>query len=286
MSDMINPATRQQSPATERGKSPALAPSLTDIAVGAPARNALRRTFGEVTAGTSRLAAKLSPAQLVELIAGWRPQKVPLEATLGESSKVVPELLLTQPPLNIFSALTEKIGNLASLSIKVIGEAVDHVLSLLTARKSEVIVIGRKERPIAPVDVAAIQRQRDSVAGSQAIFEAPELQPPKDSSQTALVAALEQAALEIRREHKESKELAQQRAEDEQRRKISAGRDTLVARDLQNGIRSSATEEVIDQIEGPFAISLGTAIARIDEINRREEEETSKARQGANRRSR
>jgi hypothetical protein len=99
-----------------------------------------------------------------------------------------------------------------------------------------------------------------------------ELSPPHDHGPEALGIALEHVAQEIRRERSEDRSREQARADEELRRKRSRARDAVSARDLQNGIRNAATEEIIDQLEGPFAISVETALARVDELNRSEKQ--------------
>lgn len=283
MTDIAHPVPHQKTSSTGLHSSPAVPPSLAESSVEPPPRTALRRALGEVVAGTSRLASKLSPAQIVEfLLASRQPPKPPAHANnaQGSGERVPPEELAQRAFLSTFSTLLDQLSHLALKPLRLSLEAATQVRDLLKTRETTVVFLPRRYAPESPAAVpnaSSPTRTPAHTATAKTIFEGADLQAPKDSKQAGVAAALEQAAQEIRHARQEAKERSQELAEEEHRRKTAYARDALRARDLQNGVRSAAAEEVVSQIEGPFAISLGTALARIDDINQAERVESEKS---------
>lgn len=279
MTDIAHPVSHQKTPSAAPDNSLPASPSLAQASAEPPARGAIRRALGEVAAETSRLATKLSPAQLVEfLLASRHPPPLPLPAdnALGNGGSSPREELVPTALFPTFLSLLKQLSHLALTPLRLSLEAASQVRSLLKTQESTVVFLPRHAPPeSSPASCNASPQPRPlaHTSTTKAIFEGADLQAPKDSKQTGIAAALEQAALQIRHARQEAKERTQEFAEEEHRRKTANARDALRARDLQNGIRSAATDEVVGQIEGPFAISLGTALARVDDINRAEREE-------------
>lgn len=287
MTDIAHPTTTQAAPAPTGVSSTPAQQELSAVASELPARASLRRAFGELAAGTSRLAQKLSPAQIVALVAGLRgesPEQPSQENTAKEGE--VPKCA-SSAPLEVFSlgSFTEKMVAMSLAPLRRSAEAILYVRSLLTPQTTETVFI-KPEARLRPrerqSDDTPLVRPSSTITQTpKALVDDGELQPPKDRKQSAVAAALEQVESHFRRKREEAKESAEDRAEEERRRKISSGRDALLARDLQNGIRSPEVDEIIDQIEGPFAISVETALGRIDDVNRAEKEEALKRRKSS-----
>lgn len=283
MTDIAHPTSRQKTPSAARDTKLPESPTLAETSAEPPARSVLRRALGEVAAETSRLASKLSPAQLVEFIRASRQpphSPPPADNALSNGGSFPREDLVQRELFSTFSSLLGQLSHLALTPLRLSLEAASQVRSLLKTQESTVVFLPRRAAPEIPPAAFSASPQTRTLAHTsttKAIFEGTDLQAPKDSKQAGIAAALEHAALQIRHARQEAKERTQEFAEEDHRRKTAHAREALRARDLQNGIRSAMTDEVIGQIEGPFAISLGTALARIDDINRAEREEAEKA---------
>lgn len=126
------------------------------------------------------------------------------------------------------------------------------------------------ERPEAAARLAVAPADSPSApAAFHRALTVTDLSPPKDTGSEMLAMALERVASEVRKERQEKRDDSH-KEEEERQRQITKARDTIHAIDMLNGIRNPMAEDIIRQMEGPYGISVETAMARMEELNRQE----------------
>jgi len=181
-----------------------------------------------------------------------------------------PDIAVKSTPLpsgyiNIFSSISE----LAIFAYKGASEIVSSVIALFKPRSS-VLTFNSGHSAQIPEQTSLIQlhkKDSSSLHGTHTIFD---LATPKNSAPASLQTALELAATEARRARTEERAMTEKEAYHEHNLKVAVTRDKIHAIDARNGIKNSMAEEIINQLEGPFAISPESAIARIEELQRSE----------------
>lgn len=259
----------------------AASPSLAATSVAAPARGAIRHALCEIASGAAHFAQRLSPAQLVAMIAGARrTSDKPAgdrPAAIAGSETTLNDGDIQATSNRQFNSAIDRLLDLALAPIELTRQTIERVSSWLAPTTSEIVFTRRRLLP-AQFDVPETQlapNLKPSSSPHAVIVQSDELRPPSDKKKEAFVNALEQAAVEARYARKEAKEHAETRAEDEHRRKVSASRDRVLARDMQNGISNPRAAELANQLDGPFAASENMVLAQIDDLNRAEQKERS-----------
>lgn len=273
----IQTAPAADNPITE----PLASPALAAASVTAPARGAIRHALCEIASGAAHFVQRLSPAQLVALIAGSQRAC----ETKSEASTATPPAS-EDPACNLtgqldsksqFASLIDRMLDIAWAPIEFTQRAIERVSSWFAPTTSEVVFPRRRQLP-AQFDLPETGlgvHVKPSTSPLAAIVNGEDLQPPSDKKKQAFVTALEQAAVEARYARKEAKEDAEARAEDEHRRKVARSRDRVLARDMQNGISNPRAAELANQLDGPFAATEDMVLAQIDDLNRAEQKERS-----------
>jgi hypothetical protein len=237
--------------------------SLADAASHVPTRTFLQRALSFLSVGAPRYLSPVSTSEIAHRIQASR-ESAPHPC---EDAPAKPKSPPPPPEVDSTFSLFSLAGTLS------FGISTLNTIVTFLAPRTSVVYIPRRE---AGSSVGASGEHSAASHASPktpaAVLALSELSPPHDHGPEALGIALEHVAQEIRRERSEDRSREQARADEELRRKRSRARDAVNARDLQNGIRNAATEEIIDQLEGPFAISVETALARVDELNRSEKQ--------------
>ena len=280
MTDILHPSPPRPSsePHAHQGQSTDThaQPPLAFESAAAPARECLRKAFCSLASGTARIAERLSPAQIVALIAGDKERRQP--ARSNDSSNPPPATELAgqpekqHPESGLLSGFIGRVLHLAALPVEVARRSIERAFELFAPTTTEIVVV-RRRSPQMPEELSGSASSIKPPAARATVApyaEREELRPPSDKKQGALAAALEQAAL-ASREAREEKKDTEVQAEDSRRRKVSAAKDRVIAKDLQNGIRNPRAEEIAAQLEGPYAASEEMVLAQIDDLNRAEQ---------------
>ena len=168
----------------------------------------------------------------------------------------------------LFQIIVAPLNVIITPAYREVQRLVSSVVALLRPRSS---VITFTEPPRAPFqnphqDTVA-PKDMSAMHANAAILS---LVAPRDTATGALQAALELAATEARRARSEGRAITEKKADHEQHLKVAVTRNQIHAIDAGNGIINSMAEQIINQLEGPFAISPESALARIEELQRSE----------------
>jgi len=255
-------AQRAAQPHSEITKSKGSEASLHDARHDIPDRSMLRRAIAFLGLGAARF---VPPVSTKELAHRMRPTRGYSDQTPVDDTPVDPATA-TQTVSEQQQTLTDKLLRLFAAGCS----AFESLVRFLSPKTSVVYTQRRVLSPLHSAVEAPTAHQPLLEPAHSFIHPLCELAPPEDHGTGALGAALEKVALEIRSERAKERRHEESRAQDEVHRKRARAKDAVYARDLQNGIRNPATEDIIDQLEGPFAMSVDTALARVDDLNRNE----------------
>ncbi len=235
-----------------------------DAGVGSKVdRSALLRILGPLASAGATFSKRASTAQFAQAIRSAMGRgSAPREAGHEDC-----ECECHDSPPSSFMGLIKRLGHICHSSIAASQQLVDSLIALLHGALEEEPDEGASA-PTGPLAPSMPFASSPQPSKPNAIVEGLlALSPPTDAAQDDLAAALAQVAVEHRREREEARHEAVER-EEERHRKIVSGRDAIRAADLEDGESQEAAEMLIDEIEGPYAISVEAAVARMRQLNK------------------
>ena len=233
-------------------------------------RTGIRGFFASMATATIQLVSRVSPVHRVES-SDQEPETTRDEN--GSQEKKGPTLSMFGRLTKMALDMSRAMGHYLMIPIRWATDAIAGAIQFLRPHSSEIVFTrhnGRGTEPNGDATISPSVHAARAMKRSLLDQDADELSHPRDRADEAVAVALARIAHETSQERKEAKQEAQHNEQVDKLRKKLRGQDAVRAKDRENGITSQHAEDIVHQLDDPYGISVESAVARMDELNRYE----------------